>query len=969
MPRCNRGIHQLLFAVTVSWHFGTVSTTTTGISSNRSSRNSFELAVTCPAESTNHITQNSIQQCFVSHVPTSASCASPSTPHTVIASVSALTIVEVPETATPVLLASTPQLSKIIQTDNPSGAELDTAPVHATLVVSSPLPGEDGQALDAPLLLESDTDAFLDDVNFLSFDEWRSQNLAKIGQSAEDVGQGRNSIGSSQDRSRATHLEGTLDSIGDDGEIELPFGGFGGDARTSGQAQSADSTVSQSGQAATPAAQHTRNKDAGKTSKGRFNYASFDCAANVLKTNPRCKSSSSILMENKDRYMLNECGADNKFIIVELCDDILVDTVVLANFEFFSSMFRTFKISVSDRYPVKADRWKELGTYEARNSRDIQAFLVETPLIWARYLRVEFLTHYGSEFYCPLSLLRVHGTTMMAEFRHQEELARGEVDDEEDEEAEEEAISTSSVQENAASYPSPSNSSASSAVKSPVSDFREATPGAEQTMPNISERAPSADCISSTPKIAQMSGHASGANDQPTSVPLQNPPTQGNGSNTSIIVESSNSLPNVAVCPSANQVLNKSYNTSAFSTSQTSAVESFTPPYTSSPSDSAASARRTLVCQSAASLTLPSKAEVSYANDASSEKATSASLPIITTTTSTSVSSLTEPMSSQAVPSVNTTSLLTSSTPFQTSVYPADRSPQGVSRATSAVSAPSSASQAPSPPATQESFFKSIHKRLQYLESNTSLSLQYIELQSQLLRDALRKVERRNLVKTTTFLEALNASVVAELVRFKTDYDSLWQTTVLDLAAQREDARKEAAASAINVRLLADEIVSQKRLMAVQAILLLFCLGLVIFARTGAIAGTDVGLVPSLTPRSGKDGRRRRFNWDSPWSPGRKALSPRSGLSSEEERERGFADDQRNNGTMSMVHARDFAPSTPLSDRSTTHDERQKPELSIKEAINQAIAGAPIGSHSAPATPAPSTLAALLGVEPDIAGV
>ncbi|OCL04389.1 hypothetical protein AOQ84DRAFT_269950, partial [Glonium stellatum] len=86
--------------------------------------------------------------------------------------------------------------------------------------------------------------------------------------------------------------------------------------------------------------------------------------------------SSSVLVENKDSYMLNECAAPNKFLVVELCDDILVDTIVLANFEFFSSMFRTFRISVSDRYPVKLERWKELGVFEARNSRDIQAFLV-----------------------------------------------------------------------------------------------------------------------------------------------------------------------------------------------------------------------------------------------------------------------------------------------------------------------------------------------------------------------------------------------------------------------------------------------------------------------------------------------------------------------------------------------------------------------------------------------------------------
>ena len=117
--------------------------------------------------------------------------------------------------------------------------------------------------------------------------------------------------------------------------------------------------------------------------------------------------------------MLSKCSAKNKFVIVELCSDILVDTIVLANYEFFSSIFRHFRISVSDRYPVKMEKWKDLGTFEARNTREVQAFLIENPLIWARYLRIEFLTHYGNEYYCPVSLLRVHGTTMMDEFRHQ----------------------------------------------------------------------------------------------------------------------------------------------------------------------------------------------------------------------------------------------------------------------------------------------------------------------------------------------------------------------------------------------------------------------------------------------------------------------------------------------------------------------------------------------------------------------
>ena len=49
------------------------------------------------------------------------------------------------------------------------------------------------------------------------------------------------------------------------------------------------------------------------------------------------KESSTILNESKDKYMLNECSA-NKYVIIELCEEIDVSSIEIANFEFFSSM-------------------------------------------------------------------------------------------------------------------------------------------------------------------------------------------------------------------------------------------------------------------------------------------------------------------------------------------------------------------------------------------------------------------------------------------------------------------------------------------------------------------------------------------------------------------------------------------------------------------------------------------------------
>ncbi|KAG5438462.1 hypothetical protein PCK2_000942 [Pneumocystis canis] len=154
------------------------------------------------------------------------------------------------------------------------------------------------------------------------------------------------------------------------------------------------------------------------SSKERFNYASVDCAATVLEANSEAKGSSFILSSDKDQYMLNKCSASHKFVIVELCNDILIDTIVLGNLEFFSSTFKDFRVSVSDRYSTEGSRWKELGIFTAMNIKDIQIFTIVNPLIWAKYIRIDFLTHYGDEFYCPVTFLRVYGTTMIEELKY-----------------------------------------------------------------------------------------------------------------------------------------------------------------------------------------------------------------------------------------------------------------------------------------------------------------------------------------------------------------------------------------------------------------------------------------------------------------------------------------------------------------------------------------------------------------------
>ncbi|POR38448.1 Uncharacterized protein SLP1 [Tolypocladium paradoxum] len=262
-------------------------------------------------------------------------------------------------------------------------------------------------------------------ATFMSFEDWKEMMLRRAGQDPQEWRSRKPSEHQADDRYPPDMGHAGL---GEEDEISLNFDHYAeGDDRgpptadTAGGDGSDDKNLDD-GQVygdGKPATVH-RSKDAGKTCKERFSYSSFDAGATILKTAAGAKNARAILVENKDSYMLLECAAPSKYVIVELSDDILVDTIVLANFEFFSSMVRHFRVSVSDRYPVKMEKWRELSTFEARNSRDIQPFLVDNPQIWAKYVRIEFLTHYGNEYYCPVSLLRVHGSRMLDSWKDSE---------------------------------------------------------------------------------------------------------------------------------------------------------------------------------------------------------------------------------------------------------------------------------------------------------------------------------------------------------------------------------------------------------------------------------------------------------------------------------------------------------------------------------------------------------------------
>ncbi|KAJ6554970.1 UNC-like C-terminal-domain-containing protein [Mycena vulgaris] len=153
----------------------------------------------------------------------------------------------------------------------------------------------------------------------------------------------------------------------------------------------------------------------------RFNYASLDCSARVHTSHRAAKSPASILSSKRDRYMLSPCRppkGEQQFIVVELCEDIRIDTVQLANFEFFSGVFKDFTVSVSKTYTTDPDGWTFASAHTAKNIRVVQSFHPPTSLRdFYRYIRIDFHSHYSNEYYCPISLLRVYGLTHLEEYK------------------------------------------------------------------------------------------------------------------------------------------------------------------------------------------------------------------------------------------------------------------------------------------------------------------------------------------------------------------------------------------------------------------------------------------------------------------------------------------------------------------------------------------------------------------------
>lgn len=667
-----------------------------------------------------------------------------------------------------------------------------------------PSPSNPGGA-DTTAEVEEEEGA-LDDSSFLSFEEWKRQMLEK--EHAVDAAPAdRRHAAKEGDRRRGSDgIQDALSALQEDVVIDPNYAAY----LSHGQEESAATTDARGSKDTVAGteprdegpddAPHQRTRyrsnDAGKTCKERFNFASLDAGAQVMKTNAEAKSASALLKEDRDAYMLNTCQAKNKMLIVELSESILIDTVALANFEFFSSTFRQFRLGVSDRYPVnKQDRWVDLGTYEATNSREIQAFLIEDPRIWARYLKVDFLTHYGNEFYCPISLLRVHGRTMIQDVLSMDEGMIGDDDVDSEIQATETATGSGSLDAHE------TEAEADKKLSQGLEQAGAAIENLVKTAKDIATLIPNQNL--SLDPIREIQERLGNVSNQLMTTPWQKASLQG------LFAASLHDR----VC------LKSQLGTPRDDATQHDTIEPMSPAKDSPP--------------------LASSTVHSDSGNVHSDSVQGIDLANPNVTKSPKVTSTTDAHGRSATVAPGASSASNDET--LSTAY-------GGSRATSRA-APTPSSHNPHP-STQESFFKMVSKRLQLLEANSTLSLQYIEGQSRILRDAFTKVEKRHISKTTTFLATLNSTVFEELRRLNQQYDQIWQSTVIELETQRDRSQQEVAAISTRLSILADELVFQKRMSVVQSVLLLLCLGLVIFSRGSPGAYLDIPIIQNRTTRT-----------------------------------------------------------------------------------------------------------------------
>jgi len=544
--------------------------------------------------------------------------------------------------------------------------------------------------------------------------------------------------------------------------------------------------------------------------KHRWNYASLDCAAILHKANPFAKSASAILSEKKDKYMLSPCPwsagyqgdksgrPESQFVIVELCQQIRVDTIVLSNLEFFSSMFKLFAVRVARSLHAPEDEWHTLGFFHARNARGYQVFkLSSAPQSYFRFLRIDFLEHYGTEFYCPVSLLRVYGRNEREDADDDMMDDINALDDDDVSDMLDDTVPSEPLLELASTHAIDGNRVVERACE------REPFPGlwrpvCERVLP----------IVLPPPPLSMPTGLAT--NDSYSLMASQVPPPLDPFA--PLLVDD---MPTMCM------------STSSVATTSSHDPVAGRPVSTSQPSSPPSSTVSTeLSVEQQTTWT-------SATSTATAAAATSSSImmPPPSSPRTTSTASLSEPPSPSTFPAPTSSSvtavggdLHTSSLLDGTSETRRTAEPKGNAAKPKSSNKP----QGDTKSGGSESIYRTITKRLLALEANTSLSMQFLQLNSQKLRDKLLVLEQMQETRLAEMFAAMNASQA----RVWGDKVGQQQSALAALEAQQQSFEEERTLLLARIERLAADVRSEKRWGMAQLSLLLILLLILALTRS-----------------------------------------------------------------------------------------------------------------------------------------
>ncbi|MCO5566108.1 hypothetical protein L7F22_019784 [Adiantum nelumboides] len=481
--------------------------------------------------------------------------------------------------------------------------------------------------------------------------------------------------------------------------------------------------------------------------KQRWNFASLDCAAVVHRSNPGAKFTSSILSEKKDRYMLSPCPSnpsDSQFVVVELCEEIKIDTLVLANFEFFSRMFKRFNVRVSRNLNGGEDEWVDIGTFRAVMFEDCK-YSKRSIHLMDDYVREEE----------ELRKAREAETLLLQESEEGEQVNEEVVDGKQEQFSEDKEESTV-VQLDPESSSSHSDPEQSTYQPSPSISSKEET------------------VVHSATQAQRPIQTVTGVSDRRTT--------------------STGTLPDQIVVPTAINSPSNQDNRKYCAIRHRDAFDVW----------------RLQFCEKIDE----QKGSTSLiGTDGGSEKARKTS----ETVSNKSRDKIQPSASNQAPPAPSSPNSSSSSTQISSSSVqhqPSQQSPQNQQQ------------QQQQQHGGSESIYRTITKRLNMLEMNATLSLQYMDHSRHMLRETFGRMERTQQEKIGQMLGELNASNWQQIENLKRRQQMDLQQALFEFDLHRQQTDAERRALLAQVHLLSNEIMLEKRFGIAQLALLL---GLFVF--------------------------------------------------------------------------------------------------------------------------------------------